>query len=110
MLESIEEKVDDLGIEEVFVYGHSMGGYLSLRLAAKGEGWWKDKLQCVLLESPMTSYPIGIENQLNTFSRLLLPLIRLALRREYLISCLVCAASIECRKQKRPEKTSRSRA
>ena len=84
LLESVEQRANGLDITEVYLYGHSMGGYLSLRLAARGRGWWRDKLRCVMLESPMTSFPLGIESQLSLFGRLLVPLIRLALRREYL--------------------------
>ena len=41
----------------VHFYGHSMGGFLAMRLSSKKSGWWADNLVSVILESPAASIP-----------------------------------------------------
>lgn len=69
--------------ERVWIYGHSVGGFLTLRLGAKPSGWWSDRLAGVILESPATSFPLVIENIVSNRLALFMPWIRHILRREY---------------------------
>jgi pimeloyl-ACP methyl ester carboxylesterase len=45
----------------VHFYGHSMGGFLALRLSSKKSGWWGDQLESVILESPAASIPMIVK-------------------------------------------------
>lgn len=72
--------------ERVWIYGHSMGGFLALRLGAHPSGWWKSRLAGVIVESPITSYPLIIERNTSTmhrYLRFIMPWIRWILRREH---------------------------
>lgn len=60
-LEAIESVIDDAGIDDqlpLFIFGHSMGGHLGLRLAgalASERGW---HVRGVILSAPMMMLPI----------------------------------------------------
>ena len=69
--------------EQVWIYGHSMGGFLALRLGAHPSGWWKSRLAGVIVESPVTSYPLIIERTMPRFLRFTMPWVRWILRREH---------------------------
>jgi pimeloyl-ACP methyl ester carboxylesterase len=72
--------------ERIWIYGHSMGGFLALRLGAHPSGWWESRLTGVMLESPITSYPLIIERNTSSkhrYLRILMPWIRWILRREH---------------------------
>jgi pimeloyl-ACP methyl ester carboxylesterase len=84
LLEHFEKEVHRLGIKNLIFYGHSMGGFLSLRLSSHSSGWWGEKLTSVVLESPMVSFPMIMNLRHPGILRLLLPLTRQILRREYL--------------------------
>lgn len=45
----------------VHFYGHSMGGFLAMRLSAQKSGWWADNLNSVILESPVASIPMLVK-------------------------------------------------
>ena len=45
----------------VHFYGHSMGGFLAMRLSARKSGWWADNLISVILESPVASIPMLVK-------------------------------------------------
>lgn len=45
----------------VHFYGHSMGGFLAMRLSSKKSGWWADNLSSVILESPAASIPMLVK-------------------------------------------------
>lgn len=69
--------------ERVWIYGHSMGGFLAIRLGAHPSGWWAPCLSGVILESPATSYPMAIERSLPKALNFTMPWVRSILRREY---------------------------
>lgn len=69
--------------QKVWIYGHSMGGFLALRLGAHPSGWWKSRLAGVIVESPVTSYPLVIERSMPRILRFTMPWIRWILRREH---------------------------
>ena len=63
-----------MGIERIVFYGHSLGGFILLRLL-KENGWWKEINEGVILESPMTSYRMILkENRI--YNSILNPLIK----------------------------------
>ena len=43
-------------ISSISIHGHSLGSFIAIRLQSKFEGWWKNRLKCLILESPMTNY------------------------------------------------------
>ena len=56
-LDSLLGEIDQDQVSAVHIYGHSMGGFIALGLQhERCQGWWKDKLSTVMLESPMTAY------------------------------------------------------
>jgi hypothetical protein len=83
LLDSFETSANKLGIDRIFIYGHSMGGFLTLRLASHSTGWWKKALNSIILESPMTSFPLIMNSSHKGPLRFLLPITRLILRHEY---------------------------
>jgi len=74
-----------LGFEpnRVWIYGHSMGGFITIRLASHPSGWWEGKLQGIILESPVTSFPKIIDEKLPGRMVMAKPWVRHVLRREY---------------------------
>ena len=50
--------------ENLWIYGHSMGGFLTIRLSSHSSGWWDKVLRGIILESPATSFPLVIEKKL----------------------------------------------
>ncbi len=81
----LEEAPQHLGFEpeRVWVYGHSMGGFITIRLASHPSGWWENKLQGIILESPVTSFPKIIDEKLPGRMVMAKPWVRHVLRREY---------------------------
>jgi len=69
--------------EKLWIYGHSMGGFLTIRLSAHPSGWWAKALNGVILESPATSFPLIIEKKLPGRAVMASPWVRHVLRREY---------------------------
>lgn len=69
--------------QKVWIYGHSVGGYIGLRLASHPSGWWAEHLQGVILESPATSFPIVIESMNHWLLRPLRGWVRQILRSEF---------------------------
>ncbi len=69
--------------DRVWIYGHSMGGFLAIRLGAHPSGWWADRLTGVMLESPATSYPMAIERSVPKSLHFAMPWVRWVLRHEY---------------------------
>lgn len=82
LLDSVRDEFESTP-EQVWVYGHSMGGFLALRLGAHPTGWWADRLTGVMLESPATSYPMAIERAVPGWLTFTMPWVRWILRREY---------------------------
>jgi pimeloyl-ACP methyl ester carboxylesterase len=80
----IDKLVESYGVlpKKVHFYGHSTGGLVALRLSAKRSGWWKDNLESVMLESPVTSFPMVIDYMIGPHFRILRPLVRRIIRRE----------------------------
>ncbi|MBT3641768.1 MAG: alpha/beta fold hydrolase [Euryarchaeota archaeon] len=69
--------------EKLWIYGHSMGGFLTIRLSSFSSDWWGDSLKGVILESPATSFPLIIEKKLPGRAIMANPWVRHILRREY---------------------------
>lgn len=85
-IELLLEKVPEtLGFtpENLWIYGHSMGGFLTIRLSSHKSGWWGDKMRGIILESPATSFPLIIEKKLPGRAVMASPWVRHVLRREY---------------------------
>lgn len=58
-------------IEHIVIWGHSLGAFIALRLVSKYQGWWNDKVDSMILESPMTNYNLIFDEFLFTsFKRL----------------------------------------
>ena len=73
LLDTLDQSV----ISSVHFYGHSLGGFVTLGLQNKrNQGWWKEKIGTIILESPMTAYSPVIEQR----SGLLYPLLPLLKR------------------------------
>ncbi|MBT4924999.1 MAG: alpha/beta fold hydrolase [Euryarchaeota archaeon] len=69
-------------LPRVHFYGHSMGGFLTLRLSSHKSGWWKDQLDSIILESAVSSIPEIIKLRVGSMWNLGRPLIRLIIRTE----------------------------
>lgn len=69
--------------KRLWIYGHSMGGLLAIRLSSHASGWWADSLRGVVLESPATSFPMIIDSKLPGRAILAKPWVRHILRREH---------------------------
>ena len=80
-LKDILKKIGQDKISKVHFYGHSLGGFITLGLQNdRHQGWWKDKLGTIILESPMTGYSFILSDITKRF-RIYEPLMRiLALR------------------------------
>ena len=65
------------------IYGHSLGGFISIRLSSHPSGWWEKALKGVILESPVTSFPLIIQQNLPGRAIMANPWVRHILRREY---------------------------
>ena len=76
---------DALGFtpKRLWIYGHSMGGLLAIRLSSHASGWWADSLRGIVLESPATSFPKIIDGKLPGRAVLAKPWVRHILRREH---------------------------
>lgn len=81
----LEEAPKQLGFtpERLWIYGHSMGGFITIRLAAYPSGWWEHSLEGIVLESPVTSFPMIIDEKLPGRMVMARPWVRHVLRREY---------------------------
>lgn len=84
MMETLPHELSGRLPKRVWLYGHSLGGFLALWVAAEPKGWWKQRLAGVLLESPATSFPLAVESLIPTNARILMPWVRHVLRREHL--------------------------
>ena len=85
-IELLLEKIPDvLGHtpEKLWIYGHSMGGFLTIRLSSHSSGWWDKALTGIILESPATSFPLIIEKKLPGRAVMANSWVRHILRREY---------------------------
>ena len=80
-LDKLAESYDELPTK-IHFYGHSAGGLVALRLSSRRSGWWKNRLKSVMLESPVTSFPMVIEFLIGPHLKLLKPLVRRIIRRE----------------------------
>ncbi len=69
--------------QRLWIYGHSMGGFITIRLASHHSGWWGDALQGIILESPAASFPMIIDNNLPGRMVMARPWVRQVLRREH---------------------------
>ena len=69
--------------ENLWIYGHSMGGFLTIRLSSHSSGWWDKVLRGIILESPATSFPLVIEKKLPGRAVIANSWVRHILRREY---------------------------
>ena len=69
--------------DNLWIYGHSMGGFLTIRLSSHSSGWWKKVLRGIILESPATSFPLVIEKKLPGRAVMANSWVRHILRREY---------------------------
>ena len=63
-------------------YGHSMGGFLALRLSGNKSGWWADFLDSVILESPAASIPMLVKMRAGPLWKPSRHLIRRIIRKE----------------------------
>lgn len=66
-----------------WIYGHSVGGYIALRLASYPSSWWSKIIAGVMLESPATSFPYIVEDNIPKFMSSFMPWVRQLLRKEY---------------------------
>lgn len=66
----------------VHFYGHSLGGFLAMRLSSNKSGWWADNLDSVILESPAASIPMLVKMRAGPFWRPGRYLIRRIIRNE----------------------------
>jgi len=82
LLESVVERYEE-PVEKVWIYGHSVGGFIGMWLASHPSGWWAERLQGLMLESPATSFPMVIESKNNPLLRPLRGWFRQILRREF---------------------------
>jgi len=65
----IMEILDRSKINNVHLYGHSLGGFVTLGIQNKRhDGWWKGKISSVILESPMTAYSPILKEMSGKFS------------------------------------------
>ena len=69
--------------DRLLIYGHSMGGFITIRLASHQSGWWEGRLMGIILESPVTSFPKVIDEKLPGRMVMSKPWVRHVLRREY---------------------------
>ncbi len=69
--------------DRLLIYGHSMGGFITIRLASHQSGWWEGCLMGIILESPVTSFPKIINEKLPGRMVMSKPWVRHVLRREY---------------------------
>jgi len=69
--------------EKLWIYGHSMGGFITIRLASHQSGWWEHALKGIILESPVSSFPKIIDEKLPGKMVMARPWVRHVLRREY---------------------------
>ena len=69
--------------KRLWIYGHSLGGFITLRLASHPSGWWKDSLRGIMLESPVASMPLLIEKKLPGRAALATHWVRHILRMEH---------------------------
>ena len=69
--------------DNLWIYGHSMGGFLTIRLSSHSSGWWDKVLRGIILESPATSFPLVIEKKLPGRAVMANSWVRHILRREY---------------------------
>ena len=83
LMETIPHQLSGRLPKRVWLYGHSLGGFLGLWLAAEPKGWWKQRFAGLILESPATSFPLAVESLIPTNARILMPWVRHVLRREY---------------------------
>ena len=67
----------------LWIYGHSMGGLLTIRLSSHPSGWWTQSLRGIILESPVASFPKIIDNLLPGRAVMAKPWVRHILRREH---------------------------
>ena len=81
----LDEAPQMLGIkpEKLWIYGHSLGGFLTIRISSHLSGWWGESMKGIILESPATSFPLIIEKKLPGRAVLASPWVRHVLRREY---------------------------
>ncbi len=81
----LEEVPNVLGFtpKKFWIYGHSLGGFLTIRLSSHPSGWWEKSIQGIILESPATSFPLIIEKKLPGRAVMASPWVRHILRREY---------------------------
>ena len=69
-------------LPRVHFYGHSMGGFLALRLSSHKSGWWADQLDSLILESSVASIPMIVKMRVGSMWNLGRPLIRRIIRTE----------------------------
>jgi len=69
--------------KRLWIYGHSMGGLLAIRLSSHASGWWAGSLSGVILESPAASFPKIIDGKLPGRAVMAKPWVRHILRREH---------------------------
>jgi pimeloyl-ACP methyl ester carboxylesterase len=69
-------------IPRVHFYGHSMGGFLALRLSSHKSGWWADQLDSLILESSVSSIPMVVKLRVGSMWNIGRPLIRRIIRTE----------------------------
>jgi alpha-beta hydrolase superfamily lysophospholipase len=75
-LDSLLGEIDQNLVSSVHIYGHSMGGFIALGLQHdRCQGWWKDKLSTVMLESPMTAYSFVLNKLMGPLA-ILMPLMK----------------------------------
>jgi len=67
----------------LWIYGHSMGGFLTIRLASHPSSWWEGALKAIILESPAASFPKIIDSKLPGRAVMAKPWVRHILRREH---------------------------
>jgi pimeloyl-ACP methyl ester carboxylesterase len=77
----IADCINKDSVSEVYLYGHSMGAFITLaasRICDKS--WWNKSMKGAILESPMTSYPEVFRGMTTSLSFLRVPLKRRLLR------------------------------
>ncbi|MGY8701340.1 MAG: alpha/beta hydrolase [Candidatus Poseidoniales archaeon] len=62
-------------IKHIVIWGHSLGAFIALRLVSKYQGWWNDKVNSMILESPMTNYNLIFDELIPSFLKSFQPLL-----------------------------------
>lgn len=83
ILNSIDSILPQSEITSFSIYGHSLGAFVALGFAKQASGWWEERWGCYILESPMTSYRLIMQEGRWALSTKLTPMIIRYMRRAW---------------------------